>query len=661
MPEPDRSISRIPLMFFHQCAVLILLFLMPFAGSAKEVDLDASKIHIALGEESLAYFRDPTGQISPENALAEFQAGSFTLVSGNLALGFVKDAVWLASKLNRAEGSPDKWVLRLEPPTLDLVELYQFNDNHWKKQVSGDGVPVSLRSHFHRSPTFELTLPAGTTFLLMRIKSTSQVTAIPFLSKVSAFEQTNMTETLVLGLYFGALMIVLVYNLVIAFSVRQSLYFLYCVLVITHMLFWLSFDGLLGLYVFSERPILANLVLGSLVGISSFVGVYFWAQALGVVSEYKVSRVFLLGIKLIAVGSVLSVFIGEFPMLMPWLLGSLVFSVMVLGSHAMRNLLMRGQIDRQIFGLAYLMYGATVLITVLMNLSILPANLWTAYSAQIGQFIPMIALHLGLYFRVRKNEQLRLAVQIQYDEANRMVELERNARREQDQLLHLIGHEVRTPIAIISSAIDSLKLIEEQSIIDPLKEQRYQRISKAIKRMEMLMQLVGLEQNSRLDIADSPRLEQVNLRELCLDNLDLLVDAGNRISFDVALDLNPKIQGDYGLLGFLLLNLYDNALKYAVGQEPIQAGLQLESRGNRQGVCFTICNSARPFAPGFTERIFEKYMRIDEHHSQPGLGLGLYLARRIAQQHNGTLIARNSGPLKICFVLWLPLDEAYKT
>lgn len=175
------------------------------------------------------------------------------------------------------------------------------------------------------------------------------------------------------------------------------------------------------------------------------------------------------------------------------------------------------------------------------------------------------------------------------------------------------------------------------------------------------MQLVGLEQNSRLDIADSPRLEQVNLRELCVDNLDLLVDAGNRISFDVALDLNPKIQGDYGLLSFLLLNLYDNALKYAVGQEPIQAGLQLENRGNRQGVCFTICNSARPFAPGFTERIFEKYMRIDEHHSQPGLGLGLYLARRIAQQHNGTLIARNSGPLKICFVLWLPLDEAYKT
>ena len=59
--------------------------------------------------------------------------------------------------------------------------------------------------------------------------------------------------------------------------------------------------------------------------------------------------------------------------------------------------------------------------------------------------------------------------------------------------------------------------------------------------------------------------------------------------------------------------------------------------------------------PVLPEKIFEKYYRVGESSGTPGLGLGLYLSRRIVMQHGGRLYldtARNPGA---SFVCWLPL------
>lgn len=444
--------------------ILLALAISPVIA-AGEFTLHSDQNHIALGDGHLSYLRDTSTRMTVDEAIAALHAGQFTPLAGNLGLGFTRDAVWLATTLYRRPETPEKWVLRVEPPTLDVVELYQIDSGQRPKQVSGDGLPVSRRALFHRSPTFDLTLAEGRTWLLLRIETTSQVTAIPFLSQESAFTRDNLTETLLLGLYFGALWAVLVYNFVIGFSVRQSLYFLYCLLVLSHALFWLAFDGLFGLLLLPEQPVLANQILAALLGIATFLGNYFYARALEVGPGSRRSLALLRLTYLVALASTVSVFFGALPYLLPLLLASLLLSVSVLGYHALRQV-REGHIEQQIFGASYIVYATTVVITVLMNLSLLPANPWTAYSAQFGQFIHVLALHLGLYFRVRTKERLHAEIQLELAQAT----LAR--KRELEQINRTLEARVTERTQALAEANRELEQLARQDVLTGLPNRR---------------------------------------------------------------------------------------------------------------------------------------------------------------------------------------------
>ena len=654
-----------PLSISSFCKSLLLpllgiwLLLAPInrAIAVQTIVLNGEQSRVELGVGGLAYLRDPAGKLGVDEVRAAFQAGKFTSIPGNLGLGYTKDTVWLAIIVNREAAALENRVLQVEPSTLDLVELYQLSQSEMRKQLSGDSLPISRRAMAYRGPAFPLVLPEGNTMLLLRIKTSSQMTAIPFLFQAPAFEQGKATESLYFGLYFGFLLTLFAFSVINAFSVRDKVFLLYPPYLFFHLIFWLDFDGLLALHFLPENPLLVNQVLGGLLAILSVMGNYLYANLLKVGPEYKVTRFLLLICYLSGFVSFASIPLGFFALFMPGLMITTLLALPVLAPHAWRQIYSDNTEDR-IFGLTYLVFGLLVVISIAMNLSLLPANLWTAYSAQFGQVFHAAALLMGMHYRFRNIRRQGEDAQSKLRDASRDIEKERSVRREQEQLLHMIGHEVRTPVSIISAAVDSLKLIDADGDTDEqAKEQRYQRIHKAIKRMEMLMQLVGAENRSRFEAHQQPMLEKLNFRDVCQDNLHLLTDNIDHIQFDVASDLHPTIHGDADMLGFLLLNLYDNALKYTVGAHLIQARLQMESRAGTPGAVFTICNRSRPFAPGMEERIFDKFIRIDESRSQPGLGLGLYLARRIAEQHGGKLVAYNSGASQVCFELWLPLYQ----
>ncbi|QFY90811.2 sensor histidine kinase [Magnetovirga frankeli] len=636
--------------------LLALLILGGQAAHADRVELSADTPRIDLDQGQLSYFRDPTTKRTVAEARAAYREQGFQALPGNLGLGFTGDAVWLAVEVTRPADAPTDWVLALEPPTLDLVELYQFHGEQMQRQISGDGLPVAHRALFHRTPAFALQLQQGQTLLLLRIKTSSQVTAIPVLSQRAAFEQTQVMSSLVFGLFFGAMVLVLLYNLVIALLIRQSIYLLYCGYILLQTLSWFSYDGLLGLYLLPDNPLLANQLLGGFLSLHIALSIYFYARLLKVERRHRFSRMLLLYCYLAgSVGSV-SVFFGLFHWVLPWIMAAVVLSFPALAPHAVRFIRSGGRVE-QIFGGIYLLFAFMVLNDVLASFSLLPASLWSAYSAQIGQLIHVLALHLALYYQVRLGERQRDEAHIKLEIARHDAEEERSRRREQDQLLQMIGHEVRTPIAIIVSTLESLQLMEQEANDDPDKALRYQRIQRAVQRMEILMQLVGVNARALREDAYQIRIESVDLRRLCRSALDLLVEGAERITLDLPPDWSPQVRADAQMLSFAVLNLYDNALKYSLTPEGIEADLHPLRQGDRDGVCLRICNPASPLAAGMEERIFEKFVRIDEHANQPGLGLGLHLARRIVEQQQGWLKARNAGTNRVCFELWLPIDS----
>ena len=84
----------------------------------------------------------------------------------------------------------------------------------------------------------------------------------------------------------------------------------------------------------------------------------------------------------------------------------------------------------------------------------------------------------------------------------------------------------------------------------------------------------------------------------------------------------------------LILQLLDNACKYSHSGSAIKIGIELQ----HEVVAVRVWNSGSPIAPNERARIFERFYRGTEaRHVAPGSGLGLYVARKIAQAHGGNL------------------------
>jgi signal transduction histidine kinase len=127
-----------------------------------------------------------------------------------------------------------------------------------------------------------------------------------------------------------------------------------------------------------------------------------------------------------------------------------------------------------------------------------------------------------------------------------------------------------------------------------------------------------------------------------------------RIRADVAEEL-PHIRGDAERLRQVLQNLIDNAVKYS----PVGDEVEVRARRANGRVLIEVSDHG-PGIPLDQQRlIFEKFGRADvAGGSKPGTGLGLFIARSIAEAHGGTLDVDSRPEAGSTFRLSLPLARA---
>jgi len=108
------------------------------------------------------------------------------------------------------------------------------------------------------------------------------------------------------------------------------------------------------------------------------------------------------------------------------------------------------------------------------------------------------------------------------------------------------------------------------------------------------------------------------------------------------------------LLTLAVNNLLDNAIKYS-GKEDIVL-LRMFQTG--KGVKLQVIDEGPGIPPTDKERVFEKYYRGNVRQKK-GTGLGLYLTRKIVQEHDGSVKMRNNFPHGSIFEITLPKEKNY--
>ncbi|QGZ42163.1 hybrid sensor histidine kinase/response regulator [Pseudoduganella flava] len=228
------------------------------------------------------------------------------------------------------------------------------------------------------------------------------------------------------------------------------------------------------------------------------------------------------------------------------------------------------------------------------------------------------------------------------------------ADRRKDEFLATLAHELRNPLAPIRTGLDIMRLNGG----DPAATERARGVME--RQLKQMVRLVDdLLDVSRINTGKlTIRREPVELRAVVSNALEIarpFIDAQGH-ALAVELPAQPVyVLGDATRLAQVLSNLLNNAARYTPRGGHIRLDAQLDADGRLR---IRVADDGIGIAPQMLGEIFEMFVQADAslERSNAGLGVGLSLARRLVELHDGTIEASSDGPGKgSAFVVTLPV------
>lgn len=171
-----------------------------------------------------SYLIDPTDRLALTDIVqpavqARFQPLQPT--GPGASFGFDTAAIWLRLTLDTAPDAPRDWLLEIAYPPLDHLVLFTPGPDGYVRQEAGDHLPFASRAIKHRNHVLPVRLAPGSSTLYLRIQSEGAVTAPVTLWQERALWEHDQFAHSGLSLYFGLLVGLLLYNLLLFASIRD--------------------------------------------------------------------------------------------------------------------------------------------------------------------------------------------------------------------------------------------------------------------------------------------------------------------------------------------------------------------------------------------------------------------------------------------------------
>ena len=252
---------------------------------------------------------------------------------------------------------------------------------------------------------------------------------------------------------------------------------------------------------------------------------------------------------------------------------------------------------------------------------------------------------LTVYFLV---VGIRRLVTSQRTEARLRKEAE-EALAGRSEFLSIVSHELRTPIYALKLQLELLSRRVERGATAEEQRDYVRRSERQIESLSHLMD--GLFDLVRYERGQFElRYANVDLTTLARELTERFCGRGSEVACHVEAPQGALfIQADPRRVEQAVVNLLTNAIKYGEGK-PVTVRVSCEEKF----ACITVSDQGPGIAPVDQERIFRRFERLRAGDAQPGLGLGLYIARRVAEAHGGSLTVKSEPGSGAAFTLRLP-------
>lgn len=466
-------------------------------GGRKTVAWDDPAERVEIGE-SVYYYEDSTGSKDIQNVSAATFQNSFQLAtSKTLNFGQTNHDYWLRMTFTRVGSDDRARVLEIDQSNIDIVEWYTpEKDGRFSLQKAGMLSPFAIRTIKNRNFVFSIELAKGETkTYYLRAKTCGGLIIPPILWTKERFTEYNANVQHGLGLYYGIMLVMILYNLFIYFSVRDVSYFYYVCYIFGLLWLQLVLTGHGFQYIWSTSPWLQR-------------NGYILSSGLMLASVLMFAKRFLNTKVLVPfIDKAIKFFIGAEIVLFfsPFVLppeittkASLALTIppLILVFAAAIIAFAKKYRPARFFLLAFSVLQIAGVVVVLKFVNVLGSNVLTDYGLYFGSALEVVLLSIALADRINimkreKDEAQQKTLEMQKiltDSYARFVPRDFLANLGKESILDVkLGDQVQKNMAILFSDIRSFTTLSEQ--MTP--EENFNFINSYLGRMSPIIQRHG--------------------------------------------------------------------------------------------------------------------------------------------------------------------------
>lgn len=412
---------------------ILLLVACNGVQAANVLRLDGAVPQVSLAPH-MSYYHDASGSEDLDIARQRLQQGRFQpLPAGSPSFGFQRGAFWFHARVVNHDPGEPRWLLVQQYALSDRIDVHTRDAlGRRSHQSGGDSVPFNERSIRYRHPNFWLTLPRDEPVdILVRVQSQSSMQVPLTLYTPTAFAEMSRDAQMAIGIYYGILLALLVYNLVLWLILRDASYFWYVFHIaafglVLFTLFGLGFEYLWPNHAWlADKSVPLSICLAQ-AGMQQFARIF-----LGLGTRWR------LGDRVTLAMIAFYVLLGLAALQLPYRMVTPIASASVFISIAWIVVasvvvMRRGYKPARLFLLAWAMFLLGTGMFTAIAFDLLPKNFITEYGVQIGSAVEMLLLSVALGYRYAslRNENERIVrdakQQLEHKVEQRTVEL-RNA------------------------------------------------------------------------------------------------------------------------------------------------------------------------------------------------------------------------------------------
>jgi serine phosphatase RsbU (regulator of sigma subunit) len=233
---------------------LILLsafIILPVQGSALTLGSDDSYT------VPFEILRDTTGTVTITQALSSRQFAK----SDTNAYGFINDVIWARFTVTIPENNKKEWFLEIGYPLLNKIDIYTPDkESNYTAKHFGNKLPFSERDINHHNFLIRLAGDPGTYTYYLRFQTESSMNIPMTIHSLKNVISELNTQKTVFGIFYGALLLLMIYNLLLAISMRDLTYLAYSVFILSLIFGSLQLNGYGFQYLWSNTIWMNNLV-----------------------------------------------------------------------------------------------------------------------------------------------------------------------------------------------------------------------------------------------------------------------------------------------------------------------------------------------------------------------------------------------------------------